>query len=327
MKICVNTRALNMPLTGVQRYLKSIIPFLDGIEQISPINGNSYIGHIWEQFVLPVKIKGKVLWSPCNTGPIFHKNQIITIHDIAVIEHPEWFSKAFASWYAFLWPRLLVKVKHIVTVSEYSKNKIANLYNIDPSRISVVPACLDKDFIEYTSTGKREDEILFVGSMDPRKNVQGLLQAWTIISKKHPDYKLIVVGAKSKIFSKFELVNNLQNVVFTGRVTDDELVQLYRRAKLFVFPSFYEGFGLPPLEAMSQGCPVVVSHTTSLPEVCGDAALFVNPYDEKDIAEKIIAVISDKNRQEEMSKKGVERAKRYHPSIIADKLKTIINSV
>lgn len=324
----LNTRALSSNTTGVQRYLLSYLPFIKNFRTLSPKIRNQNLGHIWEQLILPKMLsKSDLLWSPCNTGPIKHSNQVITIHDIAVIEHPEWFRRFFSMWYRFLWAKLLTDVKHIITVSEYSKNKIVKRYNLSPDKVTVIHAALDIRFKNYDSNVEREKNVLFVGSLSPRKNVNRLLKAWEGISTKHKDYKLLIVGSKSRVSSNEELLKDISNVEFTGRITDDELIALYRKSSMFIFPSLYEGFGLPPLEAMSQGCPVITSNVTSLPEVCGNAALYVNPLDVNDIANKIDLLISDKNLQKKLSEKGLDRSKKFYPDKLSLELNDLFNSL
>lgn len=323
-KLFINTRALLSPLTGVQRYLSSSLPYIKKAIIIQPSIENKYYGQFWEQFILPLKLNRELLWSPCNTGPILYKNQIITIHDIAVIEHPEWFNKVFATWYSFLWSNLLKRTKHIITVSEYSKLKICARYHIPKDRVTVIPASLDHKFITTWKKEKREKFVLFVGSMDPRKNVKNLINSWVSVSKEIENYRLVIVGSKSKIFSNHDIIYKYDRIEFTGRVSDEELIQLYRKAALFIFPSFYEGFGLPPLEAMSQGCPVITSNVTSLTEVCGDAAVYINPYDVSDITKKIIDVIKDPELCSELSEKGFERSKKFYPHKVSQKLIEVI---
>jgi glycosyltransferase involved in cell wall biosynthesis len=148
---------------------------------------------------------------------------------------------------------------------------------------------------------------------------------------KFLDYKLVLVGGYNKnVFAKtnlFELSKNRDDIVFTGYLSDEKLVEYYNKASLFVFPSFFEGFGIPPLEAMACGCPCVVSNVASLPEVCGDSAYYVNPYDIEDIARGIETVLSDEKLREDLIKKGFENIKRFSWEESAKKIVQIIREI
>jgi glycosyltransferase involved in cell wall biosynthesis len=159
---------------------------------------------------------------------------------------------------------------------------------------------------------KTENFILCVSSLEPRKNILNLILA--LKKLRLPDMKLILVGSRSKVFSSNELKDLLysqKNIFLTGYISDDKLIRLYRKAKLFVYPTFYEGFGLPPLEAMSCGCPVVVSNVASLPEVCGNAAYYVDPYNIESIAEGIHRVLTNDTLRESLRERGLERARLF----------------
>jgi len=150
-----------------------------------------------------------------------------------------------------------------------------------------------------------------VGSLDPRKNFKGLIRAF--LKANLNDLKLLIIGEKNKIFSSQEIEELKQNdrLVFAGYVPDEKLLDLYRGAEAFVFPSFFEGFGIPPLEAQSCMCPVLVSNVTSLPEVFGDSVLYCDPYDVDDIARKIRELVENRPLRERLIEKGLENAKRF----------------
>jgi glycosyltransferase involved in cell wall biosynthesis len=148
--------------------------------------------------------------------------------------------------------------------------------------------------------------------LEPRKNINNLILAFKKIGLR--DIQLILVGSRSNVFASNELkdfIHSQKNIIFSGYIPDDELIRLYSEAKLFVYPSYYEGFGLPPLEAMACGCPVVVSNVASLPEVCGNAAQYVDPDNIEGIAEGIHKVLTDEPLRQSMMEKGLERAKLF----------------
>ncbi|HDS6410615.1 TPA: glycosyltransferase family 4 protein [Klebsiella oxytoca] len=293
MTILVNTRNLLGHTTGVQRYTRSILDYWNKnqYEQIEPHNTNNcngIKGHLWEQFNVPKKInKNDILWSPANTGPITVKNQVLTIHDTVPFDHPEWMSRKFTTWYKFMQPIIAKRAAHIITVSHFSKERIVENFNIPEEKISVVyngitPKYYDGNIL--TDKWKTIKYILTVGSVEPRKNIKRLISAF-IEAKKELDatLKLVIVGKKgnNNIFNysdELHLSNVEDSIIFTGHVSDEELGQIYKNAKGFCYPSIYEGFGLPPLEALAYGIPVLTSNTTSMKELFTGKAILVDPY-------------------------------------------------
>ncbi|SNR60834.1 glycosyltransferase family 4 protein [Desulfurobacterium atlanticum] len=348
MNILINSRFLTQKITGTQRFAIEISLQLKklmlNVVFVSPRNilhtkiANELnvktigvnTGHLWEQVDLPVylkKVGNSLLINLVNAAPLIYKNQIITIHDLAFLKHPEWFSRKFYLFYRTLIPKIAKKAKIILTVSNFSKTEIINLLNIPSQKVEVIYNGISNKF-SFNPSIKKENFILAVSSLDPRKNFKNLILAFKKLKLK--EHKLLIVGSKNKVFSNQEieqLIKETPNIEFTGYVPDEELVNLYQRAKLFVYPSLYEGFGLPPLEAMACGTPVVVSNVASLPEVCGDAAYYVNPYDVNDIAKGIETVLKYELLQKELIKKGLERVKLFSWEKSAEKLAKIIEEV
>ena len=272
-------------------------------------------GHFWEQFELPIYCKGNLLLNFCNTGPIIKKNQMVTIHDAAVFANPNNFSFAFRTWYKILIKLLTRRSKQIITVSNFSYSElhrycsvIAKMNIIPGSKEQITRINSDDTILEKHGLNKHK-YVLAVSSMNPNKNFHSVIKAINQLKDVECTF-VIAGGTNSKVFENVDLPRG-KNVKYIGYVNDAELKALYENALCFVFPSFYEGFGLPPLEAMACGCPVVVSNTASLPEVCGDAALYCDPYDVDDIAKKIKVVVEDFSLRETMRQKGFERAKQY----------------
>lgn len=326
MTIAVNVRALAQPVTGVQRYTHEIIDLLGNeLSQIAPNKPRAGIeGHMWEQFWLPFLLKDRLLWSPCNTGPLMVEHQVVTIHDISPIDHPEWMSRKFASWYQFMTPRLARRVRRIITDSEFTKERLIDVTGVESGKIVVVPLGVDKRFCPVNDDMKRHTiatlglpsatYILSLGSLEPRKNLFRLLEAWRRIEAKVPkDIWLFIAGAKGNVsvFNDVKLDVISSRVHFLGRIEDRYLPALYSGALAFVYMSEYEGFGLPPLEAMACGAPVITSNTTALPEVVGEAGLMVSPYDVDAIAEAMLKLIGDSELQSTLKQKGIERARAY----------------
>lgn len=345
--VLVNARFLTQTLTGVQRYSLELVETLYRLLNCGALNGERHSllllapsgtkggdlqriplkrvgrlsGTLWSQLELPRHAKNGVLWSPANAGPIHHACHVVTIHDAAVLDHPEWFSARFAAWYRFLLPRLAKNAVRILTVSEFSRERLAETLAMDPERISVVPNGVDTRFetirpdaaeTVLKRLGLPRNYVLALGSLEPRKNIGGLLSAWTLLLARKEideDVHLVVAGGKSSLFRDAKLPALPERVVLTGYVTDEDLPALYSRALAFVYPSLYEGFGLPPLEAMACGAPVVTSGSTSIPEVTGNAALYVDPHETESIAEGLRLVLGDADLRASLRAAGLERAK------------------
>ena len=325
-KVFINTRALSSTLSGVQRYTLELLNRLQSelqpIAPKKPLHGIA--GHIWEQFVLPTRLRGNLLFSPSNTGPLIEERQVVTIHDITPLEHPEWLNPRFAKWYQFLIPRLVHKARRIIAVSNFTKSRICEVTSVQPDKVVVIYNGVDERFRPKSSEeiARTKDTfgisnfryILTVATIEPRKNLQRLLEAWDVWHVNLPqDIWLVIAGAKGKdLVFRDAVFNRLPpKICMIGHVPDEHLPALYSGALAFIYVSLYEGFGLPPLEAMACGTPVLTSNVTSLPEVVGDAALTVNPYDIDAIAEGIKRLVEDDNLRKELSQKGLARAKLF----------------
>jgi glycosyltransferase involved in cell wall biosynthesis len=332
MRIYINARFLTQRITGVQRYaieisikLKKLYPDIRFIapqyiihkELAKDLEVNRYgklKGHLWEQIYLPIYLKQNnnlLLLNLANTAPLFYGKQIVTIHDLAFLRNPQWFSKRFYYYYKFLIPKITQKALIIITVSNFIKREIMEILNVPESKIKVSYGAVPEGFSVMPTNveNKYGDYILAVSSLDPRKNFKNLLLAFDKLALKN--IKLVLVGSRNKIFSNQHLdrFSAKQNIIFTDYVPNEHLKYLYKNARLLVFPSLYEGFGLPPLEAMACGCPVVVSNVASLPEVCGDAAYYVDPYNIESIAQGMYEVLTDETLRQGLIQKGLERVK------------------
>jgi glycosyltransferase involved in cell wall biosynthesis len=264
------------------------------------------------------------LWSPTNTGPLAVRNQVLTLHDAVVLDHPEWFTSAYARWYRWLLPRLVHRVADVITDSEFSKARIHATTGVAEEKLHVVPIGVDARFRPGTDdeTARvrkryripRERYLLSLGSIEPRKNLVRLLDAWARAEPElTDDVVLAVAGAagRTSIFREVAFDRTPARVHFTGYVDDADLPALYSGALAFAYMSSYEGFGLPPLEAMACGVPVMTGDRSSLPEVVGDAGVMVDPFDADAIAENIRSLVADEGRRELLGKRGRERASRF----------------
>lgn len=315
-ELIINTRCLMNNLTGVQRYT---LEFLKHSQlKYKKLCPNSFLtGHLWEQLYLPIKSSGKLIFSPANSGPFFYKKQVITIHDLAVIDHPEWFNSKYVSWYRVMLPQVIKNSLHVITVSNYSKRRIIETYNINPQKITVINNGVSKYFLEPINKSDN-NKFEFFGnryflshsSIEPRKNLQMLIDAWEKIeSKIDSDIYLLISGkfGAENVFQKNCYNIKSKRIKFIGNVTDAELKRLYSNALSFIYISLYEGFGLPPLEAMACGTPVIVSNNSSLPEVVGNMGIKVNPYNKNEIADAILLSSQNFWVNKNQLKKYVER--------------------
>jgi glycosyltransferase involved in cell wall biosynthesis len=249
--------------------------------------------YFWEQFILPrlaKKYNVQILHNPANLAPIFtHCPSVVNIHDLCFMVEPTWFSLTFRLIYSFLVPIIVDRSKIVITNSNYSKNDILSLLDVSLNKIRLTYWAVDPLFYEPPPLNHpKKEQILFVGSLEPRKNLAGLLQAYSLFRRNNPCYKhkLVVVGCENSLFAEeqYSLGEFRQDIEFVGYVSDANLRLLYQESTMLVYPSFYEGFGFPPLEAMASGIPVITSNSSSLPEVVGDAAIKVTPSDYGEIA-------------------------------------------
>ncbi|HEX8324153.1 MAG TPA: glycosyltransferase family 1 protein [Tepidisphaeraceae bacterium] len=332
--VIVNGRFAGKRLTGVQRYAKEIVERLAGrCEMVRTHARDGIPGHRWEQFVLPLHSRGRLLWSPCNTGPVAVRRQVVTIHDTSFVDTPDCFSRSFAAWYKWLIPRLARRCRRVTTVSEFSRRRIAEVANLPLDRIDVVPNGIHADFKpageeaidalrqRYDLTGPY---LLTLGSLEPRKNLKTLLKAWPLIAARRDDLTLAVAGglggANASIFNGAGVsFDDLPRVKRLGYVDDADLPALYSGATAFVFPSVYEGFGLPPLEAMACGTPVVCSNATALPEVVGEAAVTFDPLDVEEMAHAVLRVLEDTALRDRLIPRGRARAAEFTWEVATDK--------
>lgn len=282
-------------------------------------------GHAWEQLELPIFSRDGLLFCPGNTAPFFSlfgtQKTVVSIHGLAYLFFPQAYSASFRFVYNMIIPWVLRYADAVITVAKTEKSTVLQKYPFAKGRIhSVHNGGLPNDDLfveELESLGKIKnifgDYLLFVGSMSKGKNLQGLLDALRYV--KNEQIKLVIVGNVGRSFAETQLKVSpeiARRLEFIGHVSDPKvLAGLYQGAKALVFPSFYEGFGIPPLEAMACGCPVIVSDAASMPEVCMDAALYCNPYEPKDIAEKINIVLSNSDIECQMRGKGLLRARTF----------------
>ena len=331
-EIVINGRFLARRVTGVERYGREILSCIDEEYRVERPTGTAsgFQGHAWEQFVLPRKLNSRsILWSPANTGPLLVSNQALTIHDLSPLEHPEWFRGAFATWYRLFLPILAKRVRMIFTPSEYVKQRVISRFEI--KNVTITPNAVDH--CRFTPESKQNKYrlptryVLFVGSIEPRKNITALLEAWNKIKDDFKETWLIIVGSSGPVFKPVNFSRAGERVRFLNYVEDENLPGIYAGAILFVLPSFDEGFGLSVLEAMSCGTPAIVSDGGALHEVVGDAGLIFGLSNPDNLTSAMKQCLSDEKIRQSMKEKGLERAKRYSWQSTADLIWKTLNEL
>jgi glycosyltransferase involved in cell wall biosynthesis len=238
---------------------------------------------------------------------------VLSLHDLSPLEHPEWFKPAFALWYRIFVPLLLRRVRLVVTPSQFVRMKLSSRFGLPARQVTVVPGGVDSRTFHPGATTRLDLPdcyALFVGSLQPRKNLASLLEAWELAKDALPNARLLIAGTGGSAFRPFPLTAADQ-VSFLGPVPDADLPGLYANATLFILPSLDEGFGLPVLEAMACGTPVVTSNAGALPEVLGDSGLFFDPLNVAEIAGTLQRVFRDGALRESLSENGLKRARGF----------------
>ena len=351
LKVLIDSISLLSPLTGIGRYTYEIAKYIKNnnnfetsyfygyysrklihpsdnkdIKNIkSLISKNRYMKKVARKIIITCgKIaapKYDIYWQP-NFIPnqAIKTNKVISsVHDFSFILHKDFHPKERIEYFEKYFFKNIIRSDAIITGSEFSKQEILERLNFEEKDIHVIYHGIEHNLFKIKNNLEvnfylPEKFIFSVSSIEPRKNLLGLLTAYDLLEDNlKVRYKLVLAGFKGwenkEIMALID--KNKENIYYLGFISDNELVKVYNLATCFVFPSFYEGFGLPVLESMACGTPVICSNTTSLPEVGGDAVVYCNPYDINDIKNKIELVLNDENLQKEMIKKGLERAKLF----------------
>nr|CBA27705.1 hypothetical protein Csp_A03620 [Curvibacter putative symbiont of Hydra magnipapillata] len=339
-KVLINGRFLGRKVTGVDRFAIEVLRALDElyetadvaisdieIEVLAPVGVNelaglrhipirqvgSLSGQAWEQFSLLKEAGDVLLVNLCNTAPLLHRKQLAVIHDAATARAPSSYSKTFRLWYSLLIPCLYTRAKSVCTVSQFSRDDLATLYGVR-NDVMVLPE--GTDHMDRTNADVRVLEkvgltqrpyVLAVSSLAPHKNFETVVRAVALMGEI--DFDVVIAGGLNPaIFAKAG--NTLpSSVKYAGYVTDAELKALYEHASCFIFPSIYEGYGLPPTEAMASGCAVIASNAAAIPETCGEAALYFDPKSPADLARVLQVFMAQPQLQEKMRSLGRAKAK------------------
>lgn len=346
MRIAIDTQTTLGQKTGFGFYVKNLVDALEKVDpkdkyvKISPQTEKDFSTPqrlFWDQITFPGKAKKakvELLHQPCFSAPLFYKGKIVvTCHDLISIFFPENLPLASRLFYSKWMPFSYKRADMIIAISEHTKRDIIALLKIPEEKIRVIHSAASKDFKLVKSKSKLNQVqkkyktgnkyFLDVGTIEPRKNLPFLVRAYALAVREGVQENLIITGKKGWYYeSLFKLVDELElnnKVIFTGYVEESDLPALYSGATAFVFPSIYEGFGLPPLEAMACGVPVISSNTSSLPEVVNKAGILLPPKDERLWAKNMVKISKDKKLAVTLSKLGILQAKKFSWENTAEK--------
>lgn len=332
--IVINARFLTQELRGVQRFAEQICLALKqlrndvvfvaphGIQMHESAKAldvqciGRHSGHLWEQLDLPLYLRRQgspLLVSLCSTAPLLYSNQIATHHDVNYVRHPESYTRTFRLLYRTMTPIMLARIKSLLTVSAFSKGEIAQVYKYPEKKIFVVPNAVSGDFHPASQDAHEQDYLLAVSSPSAHKNFSRMIEAFLML-RGHEDLQLRIVGGASGVFND----DNLQRLAsrdpriqFLGRLSDSELISQYQGATAFVFPSLYEGFGIPPLEAQACGCPVLAANAASIPEVLQASALYFDPLDVSHMSAAMERILTDIPLCQSLRRRGLINVARF----------------
>lgn len=365
MEIGIIADTLNSPSTGVGNYTKNLLDGLQytalGGDTVSLINNRDVGAGIFPTIVIPnpfpvlktyawylyltKKLQNcnlDVIHNPTQAPTYFQLNQkyVLTVHDITTQVLPESHTNYRVAVYKRLFPKTLKTADKIIAVSNHTKLDLIKYYGVPEENIRVIYEAADSVFRplslkEKETVAKRYQlsfpYILYVGTLEPRKNILTLIKAFEMLKEANTDRKLVITGKRGwKCDDIFEYVaaKGLQkDVIFTGYVPNADLPGLYNSADLLAYPSQYEGFGLPPLEAMACGCPVITSNTSSLPEVVGDAGILIDPSSPKSLADAMLWLLNDDITRKDFVRKGLERSKQFSWKKCAEETMQIFREV
>lgn len=352
-------RFLTQPLSGMQRYAEELAAALDArlAEDPEYLGGARVVGlapagaarqrdwraieirrvgrlkgHAWEQIELARAAKGCVLVSLAGSGPLLHPRHVFAVHDANLFANPHFYSRPYRAWHGFIRPRLAGRARALITISAFSRGELARWCDLPESRFEIVP-----DSAEHILGVSSQPDVLArrgleagryvlcVGNQSPNKNIALAIDAFAAVAPE--GMHLVVAGGAPAALARAHTVE-APWLKALGRVSDGELRALYESAAMFLFPSLYEGFGVPPLEAMALGCPVVSSDSSAMPEVLGDAALFFRSGDADACATRIREVLSlDAVGRRRMAEAGRAQAARYRWLESADRLRKILRAI
>lgn len=321
---------------GLKNWLRGNLAFPEYLKSYSNLRSFPFpvrVSNLFIQFPwLFLPILEKSFGSPdivhgtnYTVFPLRNSRRVMTIYDLTFVRYPE-YANATVKAYSERVKRCLQWTDLVLTISESSKRDIVDYLGVEADKVHVTPLAsrytadfLEKDLTKYEQESRYDFSkpyILFVSTIEPRKNIANLIKAFEYLKQKHKlEHQLVLIGQKGWLFEPIfaQIARSpYQNSIHHLSYLPNELVALfYAKADVFVYPSCYEGFGLPVLEAMTLGAPVVTANNSSLPEVAGDAALLVEPSQVTDLAEAILQVVSDRQLRDDLIRKGKQRSQRY----------------
>lgn len=291
---------------------------------------------LFEQILLPFLIYSHqpdlVHFPHFNVPLFFFGRYVVTIHDLIISHYPSSRATTLHPWlynfklmvYRAVVKRAARRAQKIIAISQYTKDDVARLLKADPNKISVVYEGADLPRLSpvscpllFEKLGIKQNFLLYVGAAYPHKNLEKLISAFSRLAVERSDLQLVLAGKETFFYRRLKDETHLKHpglieqVIFTGYLTDDELVCLYSSARLYVFPSLLEGFGLPPLEAQSYGLPVISSNSSCLPEILRDSAIYFDPNNEEEMAKVMLQGLTDEYLRQELIKRGQENLKRF----------------
>jgi glycosyltransferase involved in cell wall biosynthesis len=368
MRIGIDMHSIKGLLQGTRTYILNIVEHLLALDSTNEyslyltdrsaqlpahlLKNNVRVGHVSPHNRLvriPVSFPVRLARDSIDVfhcqymGPPFGRTPyVIMMHDILHESMPQFFPAALRTMMKVTYPLSARRASHVLTCSEYSKRDIVERYKIPEQKVTVTYHAVSRNFQPITKEESREailrkyglpeKYVLFVGRLEPRKNVPGLVRAFHKVKRDHRiKHKLVLVGEKyhrhEDILSAINGLGLQEEVILTGGIDHSELPAIYGGASLFVYPAFAEGFGIPPLEAMACGVPVISSNTTSLPEVIGDAGILTDPHDNDSLAAAMLDVLGNEELRNEMKSKGLARAKTFTWEKAADRTLRVYSDV
>lgn len=317
-RIVIDTQILNKRITGMGRVTKEILKELqeNTNHEIIEFKGikNKFFRSIFSQFFLPFFVlfkKGDFLLSPAGVTPLFKLpfyKQLVIIHDIRFMKYKNTFSLKSYLFMKFNFLKSIMISDKIITISKFSKNEIKKYAK--KNNIKVIYNGINRE-IFYNENLNKKNFITFLGSNAKHKNLNVIIEAFELIKDKFPDYYLLIIGDKDYGLPESIKNENLEKVIFTGYINDSLVRKIFNQSKLFIFPSLYEGFGMPPLESIACNCPALVSNIDVMKEIFLENNIYFNPLDKYDLSNKISILLDNENKRNDLLKYQKQIIEKY----------------
>jgi glycosyltransferase involved in cell wall biosynthesis len=317
-QVTINARAaIRLQIGGVERLAREMVARLPALRpdryrvMTPPPLLAHRAGHAWEQAVLPASARGALIYSPANLAPVASRHNVVVIHDLAAFRHPEAYSRTYVAYQRLMLPLIARRAALLITVSEFSRLELIELLGVPPDRVRVIPEGVDEGLggradpaLVLARYGLRRPYVLAVGTVSERKNLGVLEGAARALRAR--GVELVLAGSERGYLRASPVA--LRRL---GYVPDEHLPAVYAGARALAVPSLYEGFGLPCLEAMACGTPVVAAARGALPETVGDAGLLVDPFDGDAFASALVDVACDDASRARLAAVGRRRAAQF----------------